>query len=254
MASDQPFLVVVLTLLAMAFMVIAAMEIGNNWYRIKRAVLRGLHSIPLPRRARPQEPGQKVSRRQQKVLTELESKAELERLQKIIEDRKQIARQSDISYHLWGLYDSHFRNSQSHTLNQFLYEGEWFDVKVLRASEQNGLNEFEFELKGARYRFVDDEERRGWSDNIKHFSLFLYDESGKCLIEVPMKVNIDKTGRKYSISSNGPEAFLPSDWIKDFINVKLKHQSLQNQEIRTQKHQERLSEIEDLKRRFGISD
>ncbi len=61
-------------------------------------------------------------------------------------------------------------------------------------------------------------------------------------------------GRSYSILSDGPRAFLPGDWVNEFIRVKLKHQRLQSQEIRDQKHQERLWEIEDLKDRFGIRD
>jgi hypothetical protein len=69
-----------------------------------------------------------------------------------------------------------------------------------------------------------------------------------------MKMKVDSPGRIYSIATDGPKAFLPGDWINDFINVKLKHQSIRNQEIRAQKHQERMFEIEDLKNRFGISD
>ena len=42
--------------------------------------------------------------------------------------------------------------------------------------------------------------------------------------------------------------------VRDFIKVKLKHQRIRNQEIRAQQHQERLSEIEELKARFGILD
>jgi len=90
--------------------------------------------------------------------------------------------------------------------------------------------------------------------NTKLFSLFLYDDSDRCLIEIPMKMKVDSSGRQYSILLDGPKAFLPGGWINDFINVKLKHQSLRNQEIRAQKHQERLFEIEDLKDRFGILD
>jgi hypothetical protein len=127
-------------------------------------------------------------------------------------------------------------------------------VKILHASTANGLNKYEFELKGASYRFVDDEENQGWADKTKLFSVFLYDDSDRCLIEIPMKVKIDKWGSNYSIMSNGPNAFLPGGWVNDFINVKLKQQHIRNQEIREQKHQERLWEIEDLKDRFGISD
>ena len=129
-----------------------------------------------------------------------------------------------------------------------------YDVKVLQVSTQNGLNKVEFELKGSKYKFVDDEEQQGWRENMKVFGLFLYDDSDRCLIEIPMKMNVDSSGRRYSISSGGPNAFLLGSWINDFINVKLKHQSLHNQQIRAQKHQERLFEIEDLKNRFGILD
>ena len=69
-----------------------------------------------------------------------------------------------------------------------------------------------------------------------------------------MKVRVDRLGRNYSILSEGPRAFLPGDWISEFINVKLKRQSIRNREIREQKHKERLAEIEELKNRFGISD
>ncbi len=178
----------------------------------------------------------------------------MERLQKLIEDRKQVARDTDISHHLRGLYKSLLRYTSPHSLDRYIQDGEWYDVKILRVSTPNGLNKFEFELKGAKYKFVDDEEKQGWSQNMKFFSLFLYDDSDRCLIEIPMKMKVDSSGRHYSISSGGPKAFLPGGWINDFINVKLKHQRLRNQDIRAQKHQERLCEIEDLKDRFGILD
>jgi len=188
------------------------------------------------------------------VSAEEQSKAEYVRLQKIIEDRKQIARDTDISHHLWGLYSDHFRSAAAKPRDDSDQDGEWYQVNILRASSGNGLNEIVFELKGARYRFVDDEEMHVWSDNLKHFSLFLHDDADRCLIEIPMRIKIDSQGRTYSISSGGPNAFLPGDWIKHFIDVTLKNQSIRKQEIRAQKHQERLAEITELKARFGISD
>lgn len=185
------------------------------------------------------------------VATE-KSKAELEKLQEIIEDQKQVARDADISHHLWGLYEILLQYSGSHSVDRYFQTGEWFEVKILKFSTKNSLNEITFDLKGTTYTFVNDEESQGWSLNIKSFSLFLYDHSGRCLIEVPMKLRVDSSGRNYAVASGGPEAFLNGDWIKDFINVKLKHQSILNQEIRAQKHRERLREIEELKDRFGI--
>jgi hypothetical protein len=188
------------------------------------------------------------------MTVEEKTKAELSRLRKRIEERKQVAQETDITHHLWGLYKIIFLSAEQSSLNQQIQDDEWYAVKIQRARSGDGLNEFEFELKGASYKFVDDEERQGWSDNLKYFSLFLYDASGRCLIEVSMKVRVDKMGRSYSVMSDGPKAFLPGDWMNDFINVKLKNQSIRNRETRSQKHQERLREIEDLKDRFGIWD
>ena len=180
--------------------------------------------------------------------------AELQRLEALVEDRKQIAKSSDISYHLWEFYESHFHPRARRSANRHAPVGGWEDTRILKSYSSNGLNECRFELKGARFRFVDDEDQRGWCENIKFFSLSLYDDRERCLIEIPMKIKVDRWGRNYSVMSDGPKAFLPGDWVSDFINVKLKQQRLQNQEIRDQKHQERLWEIEDLKDRFGISD
>ena len=189
-----------------------------------------------------------------KVMTTDESEAELETLRKLIDDRKQVAMDTDISYHLWGLYKSLLQHTKPHSLDRNIQGGEWYDVKILQVSTQNELNKYEFELKGTKYKFVDDEERQGWRVGTKIFSLFLYDDSDRCLIEIPMKMVVDRSGRNYSVLSGGPDAFIPGDWINHFTNVKLKHQSLHNQEIRAQKHQERLIEIEDLKDRFGFLD
>jgi hypothetical protein len=200
----------------------------------------------------PQKPG--TGSHPRNFTSEQASEAELERLQKLIEDRKRLARNTDISYHLWNLYQSHFRHPVPPSPNPRPQHGKWYDVKILQASAQNGLNTFEFELRGSRYTFIDDEEKQGWRENMKVFSLFLYDDSDRCLIEIPMKMRVDSSGRSYSISSDGPDAFLRGDWISDFINVRLKHLSIRNQDIRAQKHQQRLQEIEDLKGRFGIPD
>jgi hypothetical protein len=248
MTSEQLFVLVTVVIM------VAILQVSKNQHRIKRVSLDRLNISPDAEQQKPHETEQPFTESESMVLTAEESKAELERLQKIIEDRKQIARDTDISHHLWGLYKSGLRSTSPHSLDLYTQDGEWYDVKILQVSTQNGLNKFEFELKGAKYKFVDDEENQAWCENMKSFSLFLYDDLDRCLIEIPMKTQVYSLGRKYSISSGGPKAFLLGDWINDFINVKLKHQHIHNQEIRAQKHQERLCEIEDLRDRFGILD
>lgn len=252
MTSEQ---LVIFAIVLIVVIVFAVILVGKNRQGIKRVNLDRLSLNPKAKQRKPYEPEQSVTENERKVLTaEEESKAELERLQKLIKDRKQIAWDTDISHHLWSLYESQFRCTSERSLDRYIQNGKWYDLKILQVSSRNGLNEFAFELNGAKYKFVDDEERQGWADQMKFFNLFLYDDSNRCLIEIPMKLRVDRWGRNYSISSDAPKAFLPGGWISDFINVTLKHQSLRNQEIRAQKHQERLREIEDLKDRFGISD
>jgi len=183
-----------------------------------------------------------------------ESEAELERLQKLIEGRKKIAWNTDIAHHLWDLYKTLFPHVNPNSSDRYVFEREWQDIKILQANSHEGVTQFEFELKGVRYKFVDNEERQSWRSLTKIFSLFLYDESGRCLIEMPMKMILTDSGRHYSILPGGPKAFLLGDWISHFISVKLKNQRIRNQEIRAQKHQEVLAEIEDLKNKFGIAD
>ena len=139
-------------------------------------------------------------------------------------------------------------------MNAFSHDGKWYELKILKSSKINDLKKFDFELSGVRYQFVDDEEKRRISDNIKLFNLCLYDDSDRCLMDIPMKLRVDDSGKSYSISSDSPKAFILGSWINDFINVSLKHENIRNQEIRAQKHQERLREIEELKDRFGIAD
>lgn len=252
MTSEQSFLLV---LVVIAVIVGAIIYASKHRHRIKRVIFGRLHISRDSQQGKPYVPEQVDSEREPgDLVSEEDSKTELERVKKVIEERKRMAMEADISHHLWGLYKNLFLSTSTQSSDPYIQDGEWYKVKTLQTRTQNGLNEFEFELKGARYKFVDDEERQGWSDKIKSFSLYLYDDSNRCLIEIPMKVRVDKLGRNYSIPSDGPRAFLPGGWIKDFINVKLKHQSLHNQAIRKQKHQERLSEIEDLKGRFGIWD
>ena len=258
MTSEQIFILVIVII---TVMVVAAVQFSKNRSQIKRMVLERLNFSPEANDRNPGGPEKPFLDRATGsdsepggLTAEQQSKAELDRLQKLIEDRKQFARDNDISYHLWDFYKNHFRLDSSGLLDRFFQQGEWYEVNILKASTTNGLNKFEFELKGVNYKFVDDEENQGWADNTKYFSLFLYDDSGRCLIEIPIKLKVDKWGRKYSIWSDGPKAFIPGDWVKDFISVTLKHQHIRNQEIREQKHKERLWEIEELKNRFGISD
>lgn len=252
MSGEVIFLLVTVVIVVV---VVAVIELSKHRRRIKHYVVDRLNSLleAMQRRTGDDVQSGKGSG-SVSLNTEEQSKAELKRLQRVIDDRKQVASDSDISYHLWDLYISHFRTGGSQSLERYVQDGEWYDVNVLKTSSANGLNQFEFELKGDRFRFVDDEEAQGWSENLKYFSLFLYDDSDRCLIEIPMKVRVDRLGRNYSILSEGPRAFLPGDWISEFINVKLKRQSIRNREIREQKHKERLAEIEELKNRFGISD
>ena len=255
MTGEQVFLSVILVLVTVLLVVVGVMQLHRHRHRVTRRVLAWVrHRLEALQRDEPGSVDREAGEEPSGSSPEERSKAELRRLQGFIEDRKRVARESDIAYHLWGFYKGFFRDRDPGGLEHLYQDGEWYQVRILERNSQSGLNQFEFELAGERYRFVDDEENQGWSDNAKTFSLSLYDEAGRCLIEVPVKLKVDKSGKTYSILSDGPKAFLPGDWVKDFINVKLKHQHLHNLEIRQQKHQERLWEIEDLKDRFGISD
>ena len=239
----------ILAIAVIVVIVVATLQVSKNRHRIMRVILDRLNISLEAGQRKPHEPKQPVT-----LTAEEKSKAELERLQKLINDRKKSAWETDISHHLWNLYITYFRCTSPQSLDRYNQGGKWYELKILRASTNNNLNKFEFELSGAKYKFIDDEEKRGWGDNMKFFNLFLYDDSDRCLIDIPMKVRIDRWGSNYAIVSDGPKAFLPGDWVNDFINATLKHQSIRNQEIRAQKHKERLWEIEDLKGRFGISD
>jgi hypothetical protein len=188
------------------------------------------------------------------LTTEEESAAELKRLQKLINSRKKIAWETDISYHVWNLYKNHFRNIGPYGSSPMDHNGKWYELKILNATNINDVKKVDFELSGVRYTFVDDEDRQKISENMKLFNLSLYDDKDRCLVDIPMKLRVDDTGKTYSVSSKSPMAFILDSWLKDFVNVSLKHQNIHNQEIRAQKHQERLREIEELKEKFGISD
>lgn len=255
MTGEHLFVLVTMAIAVIAVIVFAFTRFTKTQNGIKRVIWDRLMSGINAFHSKSQESGQPANEGESRVLTaEEESEAEWKRLQKIIEDRKKLASATDISHHLWSLYKDHFRFTSPQSLDPYNQDDEWYGVKILKTSTKNNLNKFEFELKGDRYTFIDDEESRNWSDNVKFFSLYLYDGSGHCLIEVPMSVRVDKLWRKYSVLSGGPKAFLPGGWTNDFINTTLIHQSIRNREIRQQKHQERLWEIEDLKDRFGISD
>ena len=255
MTGEHTFIGVILVLVSVLLVAVGIMQLLRYRHRATRRVLAWIGTrLDALRRHAPEAGDPAAGGSPAGPSPEEESRAELKRLQGVIEDRKRVARESDIAYHLWGFYKGFFRDRDPSSLESLLREGEWYQVRILERGSRNGQNQFRFELAGERYRFVDDEENQGWSDNVKTFSLFLYDDEGRCLIEVPVKLKIDRAGRSYSILSDGPRAFLPGNWVNDFINVKLKHQHLHNQEIREQKHQERLWEIEDLKDRFGIED
>lgn len=252
MTGEQLFMLVIVVIAALAVAFLLARKKINPFGRM--IWNRPIKSLRNFRRKRRDSEYRVVESEPKTLSAEAASKAELERLQKIIRDRIQIAWETDISYHLWNLYKNYFRSTSPELLGSYDLDGKWYDLKILQAGSSNNLNKYEFELNGTRFKFVDDEEQRAWSDNMKYFSLFLYDDSGRCLIEIPMKLRVDRWGKHYSPSSDAPNAFIPGDWISEFVNATLKHQSLRNQEIRAQKHQERLWEIEDLKARYGISD
>jgi hypothetical protein len=254
MTSEQLFVLVIAVVALVAVTVVATLYASKNFHRIKRVILDQLNIGPKTGRRELPEPEPVSFGTELEAMTEEEVEAELKRLYKLVKDRKKMAWETDISHHLWGLYKNILPSTSLYTGDQHTQGGEWYAVKVLQVSTHKGLHTCEFELKGAKYKFVDDEERQNWRDKVKLFSLFLYEDSGRCLIEIPMKSKIEGSGRHYSVSSGGPNALLPGDWINDFINVKLKHQRLHNREIRAQKHQARLSEIEDLKGKFGILD
>ena len=112
MTSEQFIVLVILIVI----IVVAIMQVSKNRRRIKRAILNRFNVKTEARQQRPHEPEQPFTESEPRVMTAEESKVELERLQKLIEDRKQIAMDTDISHHLWGLYTSLLRYTSPHSL------------------------------------------------------------------------------------------------------------------------------------------
>ena len=199
-----------LFMLAMVVIAVAILHKSKNLHRIKRVILDRLNISPEAEQRKPHEPKRPVTESEPKVLTLTEeemSKAELERLQKLIGDRKKSAWETDISYHLWNLYKTYFRCTSPPSMDRYNQDGKWYDLKILQASTKNNLNKFEFELNGVKYKFVDDEEKQGWGDKIKYFNLFLYDDSDCCVIDIPMQVRVDRWGRIIPFYQTGQKHF-----------------------------------------------
>jgi len=110
MTSEQLFL---LTIGATVTVTVAIMQVRKRRRPIKPATLESLYVSSEIEQRKPREPEEPITASEPRVLTaeEEESKAELERLQRLINRRKQIARQTDISHHLWNLYKSQFRST-----------------------------------------------------------------------------------------------------------------------------------------------
>ncbi len=249
MTIRQVILWVIAVIVALA---VAAIWVSKRYPRIKSIFVDWLYAPPAWQRKSYWLDRPPAANAPSEQSTEEQSKAELERLQKLIGVRKRVAWETDISYHLWNLYAKNFRGDNPRLFGSNHRSSTWYELKILSASSKNQVNTFEFELNGTPYRFVEDEEVHAMYDNVKNFSLWLYDGSGRCLIDIHMKLRIDSDGKIYFVSSDSPRAFLMGDWVKEFVNATLKHESLRKQDIREQKHQERLLEIEELKDKFGI--
>jgi hypothetical protein len=179
MSGEQFFMLVILAIVVTAVVLIF---LSKNRHRIKYVVSNWLKSGSSVEQDNTRQTEQPLTASDAHELTPKESEAELQRLRGLIEDQKQIAQNTDISHHLWSLYKSLVEHTDPKSPLHFNQGGEWYDVKVLRSSIENGLKKYQFELKGSTYTFADDEEQHAWRVNLKLFSLFLYDDSGRCLI------------------------------------------------------------------------
>jgi hypothetical protein len=119
MTGEQFFVLVTVVIAAIVLIVLAIIHLSKNPQRIKRVILDRLISLKAYL-SKPHKSEQPVTESDPKVLTaEEKSSAELERLQKLIEVRKQLARNTDISHHLWSLYKNHFRFTGSQSLDPY---------------------------------------------------------------------------------------------------------------------------------------
>lgn len=252
MSKEQSFVLVIVVISVAAVLLILLGKHGKRIARVLRGWLVELRQALLrPFRKSIREEAPEIA---SDAAAEEQTEAEWLRLQKVVEERKREARNSDISYHLWDFYLKYFRPSAHESPVRHWLEDTDDSVRIIRSGSPNGINETEFLLKQERYRFSDEEERQPWFNNSKSFSFYLHDATGRCLIEVPMRARVYRDSRQYSIVSGGPEAFIPGDWIQEFINLRLRREHLRKRQIRQQKHEQRASEIEDLKKRFGVSD
>ena len=138
MSGEVIFLLVSVIIVLVA---VAVMELSKHRRRIKHYVVNRLNKLLEALQGKTGDEVQSgMGSGAASLNTEEQSKAELRRLQKVIDDRKQVASDTDISYHLWDLYISHFRTGGSQSLERFVQDGEWYDVNVLKTSSANGLS------------------------------------------------------------------------------------------------------------------
>ena len=124
-----------LFILAVVVITVAILHKTKNLHWIKRAILDRLNISPEAEQRKPHEPKQLVTESEPKVLTaEDKSRAELERLEKLIKDRKKRAWETDISHHLWNLYETHFRCTNPQSMDRYNQDDKWYDLKILQTS------------------------------------------------------------------------------------------------------------------------
>lgn len=134
---------------------------------------------------------------------------------KVIGARYELAKSTNISNHVWHIYSDFF---QSLSENDDAVPG--FDVKIIQAARSLEGKTYLFSLAGNRYRLSASNRIRSHQPNdySDYYKLELKDASGRCILAFRVY------GERYEkVTIFRPaslvEAFIPGDWVADFVAV-----------------------------------
>jgi len=168
----------------------------------------------------------------------------------IVSKRQKLAKSTNITEHVWNVFSPSFRFRSEFNRDSYEKTDNTIELSYTEKTIEGGTEQHYFQLHGNSYILVASKGSNWLPDGSTEFyEITLSDSKRYTLLLFRAYDQGDDMGSNY-IPSGSPEAFVPGDWVGDFLAASQKYNSI----IKIEREESRNSNenIEDLKSRYGI--
>ncbi len=183
-------------------------------------------------------------------LAQVHDMKEEEKIRAAVKERKQRAKELGIVATVFELFDKNLRHFSSNPDSPYLPEG----AKVVRDEKSKDLETFILHWEDKQFTFLWFSRRSECFDDGRWVGILSLRVAGEKVLEFDCVCKPDKDGTaEWKVSnSSDVEAFIEGSWVEEITRFASTVKKIEEQIIAEFNEAEKVKELSDLKKRFGV--